>query len=70
MAIGALAGVGLLGLLFWIGVITGAVWPVKWFATQAGPSAPSGDPDALEIVRRRYARGEISREEYDLAGKA
>lgn len=45
-------------LLFW-GLIVGvAVWAFRQFTGRRGE-------DPLEIVRQRYARGEISREEYE-----
>ncbi len=51
-------------ILFWIAVILGIVWVVRWMADQPGRRGPE-DIDPLEIIRRRYARGEISREEYE-----
>ena len=65
---GMMAGFGwpgrLLTALFWAGVIVLAIWAFsKLFAAQSG----GGEGDALEILRRRYARGEISREEFEQA---
>jgi putative membrane protein len=62
---GMMAGMGWLGLLlmalFWIGVILLVVWGLS----NAFPSRrQAAEPDAEEILKRRYARGEISREEY------
>jgi putative membrane protein len=62
---GMMAGMGWLGLLmmalFWIGVILLVVWGLS----NAFPSRrQTSEPDAEEILKRRYARGEISREEY------
>ncbi len=51
-------------ILFWIAVILGIVWVVRWMAEQSGRRGPD-DVDPLEIIRRRYARGEINREEYE-----
>lgn len=50
-------------LLFWVAVVLGLVALVRWAAGLSGGerAAPA---DALEVVRRRYARGEISHEEY------
>lgn len=62
---GMMAGMGWLGLLmmalFWIGVILLVVWGLS-NAFQGRRQA--AEPDAEEILKRRYARGEISREEY------
>ncbi len=66
-------GFGVFGLvlmvLFWGGLIALAVWLVRALFPQADrpPAQPTGrDLSAGEILDRRYARGEISREEYDL----
>ena len=62
-------GMGILMVLFWVGLIALAIWLVRVLFPQVEkrserPSA--GEPNAREILDRRYARGEISREEYDL----
>src|SRR5438270_2260929 len=50
-------------LLFWAAFVLGLVALVRWAA-----GLPWGhreeESDALEVARRRYARGEITREEY------
>ena len=65
--------VGVLGLvlmvLFWAGLIALAVWLVRALFPPIGqPPAPPTERDlsAREILDRRFARGEIGREEYDL----
>jgi putative membrane protein len=62
---GMMAGMGWLGiltmLLFWVGVLALVFWGVSnVFPTRQLTT----ETDAVEIVRRRFARGEISREEY------
>jgi putative membrane protein len=64
MALGAwislLLGLGLLALVI-IGIVAG----IRWLIRDATPPALGRDPDrALELLRERYARGEISREEF------
>ncbi len=66
-------GFGLVGpvlmLLFWGGLILLAVWLVKALfqsSTQANQSPQGRSPNAREILDQRYARGEITREQYDL----
>lgn len=64
-------GFGLLFMiLFWGLVILGIVALVRWLVQQSQPrrerdgrAPPEKTP--LEIVRERYARGEIHREEYE-----
>jgi len=63
-------GLGLLFMfLFWGALIALAVLLVRALFPPAGPppSSPKGQElSAREILDRRFARGEISREEYDL----
>jgi len=59
--------VALLGFLLLVGVTIAlvilAVW--LWRRTDRGPTGRSGArPSSREILDQRYARGEISREEY------
>ena len=64
MTIGAwislLLGIGSLALVI-IGVVAG----IRWLIRGGTPSAHGRDPDrALALLRERYAKGEISREEF------
>ncbi len=60
----------LIMVLFWALVIAALILGIRWLirADQRGrvppPSAPRPD-DPLEILRQRYARGEIDDEEYE-----
>ena len=50
--------------LFWLLVLAGLALLVAWEVRQAGPGgAASRRP--VEILRERYARGEITREQYE-----
>jgi putative membrane protein len=53
-------------LLVWAGAIVAAVLAVRWLwgSSRSAPGAERDDA-ALEILRRRYARGEIDREEFE-----
>lgn len=55
-------GMMLMMLLLWGLVITGIVLAIRWLVQQGGE--PRSDA-ALEILRQRYARGEINREEFE-----
>jgi putative membrane protein len=65
---GQMAGFGWLGMLvmvlFWIGVILLVVGGLN---TMRSMRRPDDEPDAHEILKRRYARGEIGREEFEQA---
>ena len=59
-------GIGMfLGMIFWILLIAGIVLLVVWVVQKAvGGGAGRAQESALEILKKRYARGEISKEEY------
>ena len=52
----------LMMLVFWGLVIAGLVVGLRWLIGQA---RPTGRDEALEILRQRYARGEIDKQEFD-----
>lgn len=61
----------ILNLIFWVGLIVGLALLVVWAIRRAGDPAAtatfaSGQPTAREILQARYARGEITREQYQL----
>jgi len=55
-------GMMLMMLLFWIVVIVGVVLGMRWLARVGAEPRPDS---ALEILRQRYARGEIGKEEFE-----
>ncbi len=56
-------------MVFWLVVLAGLVWLAwrAWGRGQSGglPGPWTREDDAVEILKRRYARGEISKEEYE-----
>ena len=56
-------GYGILGLIFWILLIIGLVLLIKYL--WEGSGAKRGEESALEILKKKYARGEISKEEFE-----
>jgi putative membrane protein len=50
---------------FWLLLIAGVILVVIWLATRYGGPAAGGRETPLDILKRRYANGEISREEYE-----
>ena len=65
---GMMAGMGWLGYLtmvvFWLGILLLVIWAVSGLFPA---NRRASGPDALELVRQRFARGEISREEFEQA---
>jgi putative membrane protein len=61
-------GFGLIGLLFnlviVIGIVVLIVWAVKRFSGGSINNQASGTQSPREILQARYARGEITREQY------
>jgi len=47
-------------IFFWVLIILGIVYIIKMIA-----GAAKKDETPLEILKRRYARGEITKDEYD-----
>ncbi|MBI2845704.1 MAG: SHOCT domain-containing protein [Chloroflexi bacterium] len=57
-------GFGMLFMaVFWIGIILLAVWAVREFLPRS--QATNGSASALDIAKARYARGEISKAEFE-----
>jgi len=55
-------------LIFWVAIIAAIVWLVVSLTRQGRLTSPGlgpGRPSALDILQERYARGEISREQYE-----
>jgi len=56
-------GMLILGLIFWILVFAGLVLLIKYL--WEGGRRKGVEESALEVLKKRYARGEISKEEFE-----
>lgn len=52
-------------LAFWGALIAGGVLLVRWLSGALASQREGGRESALEILKRRYAAGELNREEYE-----
>ena len=55
-------GMMMLGTILWLGFLIALGFGVWWVVSQMRPVPRD---QALEVLRERYARGEISREEFE-----
>jgi len=55
------------GLLFWVAVLVGIVFLIRWMilSTRDSGRSEEGRDSAMDILRSRYARGEIDRQEFE-----
>ncbi len=56
---------GILGMVFGLAVLAGLVLLVVWTVRQFIPAGGPAGSRALEILKERYAKGEITREQYE-----
>jgi putative membrane protein len=57
---GMMSGWGIFALVFWILVIVGLALLIKYLWERR-----SGQESALDVLKKRYARGEITKEEFE-----
>jgi putative membrane protein len=61
-------GIGMMAMmfLFWVIFIVGLIVGIRWLIGKGRERPPDS---ALEILRQRYARGEINKEEFEARRK-
>ena len=54
-------------IVFWVAVIAGIIFLIRWLilSARSGTKELSREDSALEILRKRYAQGEINKEEFE-----
>lgn len=56
---------GLMMLLAWVFIIAGIVAVVRWFFSRSDSGSRAAPESPLEILKRRYAGGEIDKAEFE-----
>ncbi len=58
---------GIINIIFWVVVIIGVIYLIKWLSSTSkqGGKETKGENTAFDILRERYAKGEINREEFE-----
>ena len=51
--------------IFWIAAIVGVIFLVRWVVQQSRPVEGKLEESSLELLKKRYARGEIDKEEFE-----
>jgi putative membrane protein len=51
--------------LFWVAIVIGVVFFIKWLIQQNRPKEMKPSETPLEVLKMRYARGEINKDEFD-----
>jgi len=59
-------GMWFFNFFFWILLIVGVILLIVWLVRQSGkPIRGHAEETALDILKKRYAKGEIGKEEYE-----
>jgi putative membrane protein len=59
---------GIFMIVFWVAVIVAIVFLIRWLLVASrtgGHSLAHGGESALDILKKRYARGEIDKQEFE-----
>ncbi len=60
---------GIFMMIFWILIMVGLVFLIKWLIQSTSGAKSEAGGKALDILKERYARGEIDRTEFEAMKK-
>ncbi len=52
-------------ILFWVAIVGGVIWFIVYLVRRPTGTGTGSAETALDILNKRYARGEITSEEYE-----
>lgn len=56
---------GIIMVAFWIAVVIGVILLIRWLVLSTKGGVSGAEESALEILKKRYARGEIDKKEFE-----
>jgi len=56
---------GIIMVAFWIAVAIGIIFLIRWLVVSTKGGVSGSEDSALEILKKRYARGEIDKKEFE-----
>jgi len=59
-----MGGMWFFSILFWVLIIAGVVFITRWFLERNNKTS-SVNESALDVLKKRYAKGEIDRETFE-----
>lgn len=56
---------GIFMIFWWVLIVAGIVLFIRWVVNESTKSSRKDEKSALDILRERYAKGEINKKEFE-----